>query len=208
MEFTEKELIDVFNGIKEYLFNEKNYCLIDRKINERTLCGVIKEYLDFYFKNDNYFVDLEFNRNIPNKCLQDYDSKKKIEYNINRSELKHFILDVIEENNISIKNSEKLVDSLILYDNESAKLRTKAFIPDIIVHGRNNNNENNLFFIEVKTLFYRNKCEASKDMIKLALIKKFSSLRYRYYIYIEIDKRNVSFYYLNGKDDSFTFKKM
>ncbi len=194
-DFNYNDLCLLINGIVEYLYNDKNICLVKSEINEKTVCGCIKEYLDKRFCDSNLSIDLEYN-----KVLNSYSKKELYGITIEKIRKNKFICDIISNEELIKRYIDKKKK-----DKDEKKEFDKRFIPDIIVHERNTNKNKLLFEVKKASNDY-----AKSDIVKLALIKKYSGLNYDYYIYFEygLEKNDVIVYYLDNTKDNFIFKRI
>ena len=210
------ELKELMKNVADYLYKADNRQLMIGGINERTICGCIKEVLDKKYENTGYNVDLEYNR------YKHIEKDIEIDFNSNQ-DVKTQLENIIKEMNICIFG-KKVADEYIakysaeylrkVYNNVACSNYyelcedfnyKKAFIPDIVIHRRNS--DDNLIMIEVKKM---NNSKHDFDVIKLSLIKKYTKLNYLYYVYVVADDKNqqISFYYLDNKEDNFDFEKL
>ena len=150
---------DLFKAISEFLLKE---CfLLKHDINERSITHKLAEYIQKYFSD--YNVDCEYNR-MPNE--RD------------------------ERNNNGEARKEFISKALKLYPSQTCSYDDKGttVYPDIIIHKRGSN-DSNLIVIEVKK--EANVCkkwEESSDFKKLEAFTKSDGLKYKYGIYLELNK--------------------
>ena len=105
-----------------------------------------------------------------------------------------------------ISDNSTIISKYLNKLKEDNKEFDKRFIPDIIVHERGNN-KNNLLLFEIKK---ESNSYARTDIVKLALIKKYSGLNYRFYIYFEygLNKQEVEVFYLDNDINELLFKQI
>lgn len=195
IDFSDEDLKILMQEINRFIHNDRNKILLEKCINERTVCGCIKEYLDDKFNDLYYSVDLEYNK----RLISGHGELLKKMYCIEPINL-NIVCDYIDNIDVKVK---KYFDKLKSDDKNKYK---KTFVPDIIVHKRGNDYDN-LLLIEVKKSSNKFK---KNDLIKLAAIKGYGGLKYSYYVYFEygtkIEKSKI--YYLNQEIDDYTFKKI
>lgn len=210
------ELQELMRVVAEYLKNDENKQLMEVEINERTICGCIKEILDKKYENTGYHVDLEYNRykHIEKDIEIDFNSNQDVKAQLESKikEMNICILDKMIADEYIVKYSEEYLKKV--YKNVACSNYyelceefnyKKAFIPDIVIHRRNS--DDNLIMIEVKKM---NNSKHNFDVIKLSLIKKYTKLNYLYYVYVVVDDKNqqISFYYLDNQEDNFDFEEL
>ena len=135
----------VLNSITELLY--KDYELFERNVHERAIAFRLGHYLQNNLKleksdNENFIVDAEFNK-FKNDVKEVY---KECKNNCRNDEC------FIKKNNLSELKLEygKNKEASTLKEFVEKVSETKSMIPDLIIHKRNEINEDNILAIEIK----------------------------------------------------------